>query len=178
MSVGTIYTNKPYQCKSTDHVYIHDEFCYYWIVMDLQNKIWKVIKSWTARDPENVCQYQYYQKVVKTGTHDECCDFLSEKAKFRRKIILGVNENQCCLLYSHTPFECMNNSIIKYVHFRHDCTNWCGKDTIERTLKLTGIKLTGNKLKLSEPLVFNGSDDDWGITRPWEFEVKELWEIE
>lgn len=98
----------------------------------------------------------------------------------RKNMMLGVNSksNRCCKLLCLVPFEKIVSSEVEVTDFIHDATNWCGNDEIKRTLKLIKMKQTGKKIVLDKPIVFHGSDYDWGREYPWQFEVDEIHELE
>lgn len=90
---------------------------------------------------------------------------------------LGVSNNRCCILSCLLPFNRLVPDEIESSDFDHDCTDWCGSDSIDRTLKILKKAPTGKKIKLSKPIFFTGSDYDCGIYYPWKFEVDEIWEL-
>lgn len=94
-------------------------------------------------------------------------------------IMLGVNSrsNNCCKLSCLIPFNNLVPSKIEANDFVHYATNWCGQDKIERTLEFIGMKQTGNKIILNNPIVFHGYDYDWGRELPWSFEINEIHEL-
>lgn len=96
----------------------------------------------------------------------------------KKYVMLGVNGNYCCELLSLFSFENLIPSELEASDFIHGATNWCGQDDINRTLEIIKMKQTGRKIILDNPIVFRGSDEDWGREYPWEFEVKEIHELE
>lgn len=91
--------------------------------------------------------------------------------------MLGVNGQECCILSCLIPFNQLDFNNIKSSDFVHGATNWCGFDSIKRTIELMQIEFTGNKQKLSFPITFIGEDFDHGKYYPWEFTINEIWEI-
>lgn len=98
----------------------------------------------------------------------------------KKNIMLGVNSknNHCCKLYCLLSFQNLIPSEIEASDFTHSCTNWCGNDEIPRTLALINMSQTGNKIVLDKPIVFRGTDYDWGREYPWTFKVDEIHELE
>lgn len=96
----------------------------------------------------------------------------------KKYVMLGVNGNCCCELFSLLSFNNLIPDEIEASDFIHDATNWCGRDDINRTLGIICMKQTGRKIILDNPIVFRGRDGDWGREYPWEFEVKEIHELE
>ena len=94
-----------------------------------------------------------------------------------KHMMLGVNENYCCVLYCLFSFDDLELDKLESSDFTHKSTNWCGRDTVERTLTLMKMKKTGRYYKLETPLIFMGNDCDCGHVYPWEFEVTEIWEV-
>lgn len=94
--------------------------------------------------------------------------------------MLGVNskENRCCKLLCIVPFDNLVPFDIEADDFIHDATNWCGQDEIKRTLRVIKMRQTGKKIILDKPIVFHGSDYDWGREFPWSFKVDEIHELE
>ena len=97
----------------------------------------------------------------------------------KKHIMLGVNKkgNRCCQLSCLVPFDGLVVSELEASDFKHDCTNWNGCDEIQRTLEILRMKQTGKKITLDKPIVFYGSDYDWGHTYDWKFEVYEIHEL-
>lgn len=95
----------------------------------------------------------------------------------KKHVMLGVTGNQCCLLISLLSFSSLTPEEVEASDFIHDSTNWCGCDSIERTLKLKKLVATGNKITLPHHITFHGYDEDWGHTYPWEFRVNEIHEV-
>lgn len=93
--------------------------------------------------------------------------------------MLGVNGNgtKCCILNCLLPYSKLDFEHLEVSDFKHDSTNWCGCDDISRTIQLEQFELTGNSVKLKEPLVFRGVDYDMGHEYPWTFTVREICEI-
>ena len=96
----------------------------------------------------------------------------------KKYVMIGVNDNYCCELFSLRSFDNLISDEIEASDFIHDATDWGGQDSIDRTLKIIGMKQTGRKIILDNPIVFRGRDEDWGREYPWEFEVKEIHELE
>lgn len=86
---------------------------------------------------------------------------------------LGINSKsgKCCVLSCVVPFDKLIPDLIEASDFSHSSTNWGGRDDIERTLKLEGLQLTGNKILLKEPLRYTGTDYDHGHCYGWNFFV-------
>lgn len=96
----------------------------------------------------------------------------------KKHTMLGVNGDDCCLLLCLLKYEDLDFEDLAASDFIHSCTNWSGCDKIKRTLELRKLSLTGNYTELEKPLVFTGSDIDWGKYYPWEFKVKEIFEVQ
>lgn len=96
-----------------------------------------------------------------------------------KHIMLGVNSktNQCCELHCLLSFDKLIGQQLEANDFTHRATNWCGCDSIARTLSFSNTKRTGRKIVLNNTIVFNGSDFDMGHEYPWEFEVDEIHEL-
>ena len=100
----------------------------------------------------------------------------------KKKFVLGVNTGEdshsakCCILISEYAFDELPESIDPAM-FKHTSTNWCGCDDLKRTLEISEVELTGRKRVLRTPIVFTGTDYDWGKTYPWTFQVDELYEV-
>ena len=94
--------------------------------------------------------------------------------------MLGVNSksNDFCKLLSLIPFDNLTSSNIEAEDFLHDSSSWCGLDRIKTTLKIMKMKQTGKKIVLDKPIVFHGSDYNWGRETRWSFEVNEIHELE
>ena len=75
------------------------------------------------------------------------------------------------------PIDELDLDKLESSDFTHKSTNWCGCDTIERTLALMKMKKTGRYYKLETPLIFMGNDCDCGHVYHWKFEVTEIWEV-
>ena len=86
---------------------------------------------------------------------------------------LGLNtaDNKCCVLSCMIPFDDLVPDELEASDFSHSTTGWCGRDKIERTLKLEGLQFTGKKILLKEPLAFFGEDHDSGFRYGWTFFV-------
>lgn len=67
-----------------------------------------------------------------------------------------------------------NQNVIHLLNFKHNSSNWGGRDDLERTLKLEKLKLTGQKIFLGKPIILKGEDYDMGHFYKWEFEVNTL----
>lgn len=99
---------------------------------------------------------------------------------------LGVNTktNRVCILNCLCDFDELNkenskvNGNIKSEYFIHRSTNWAGRDDMDRTLKIEGIKPTGRKINLAKPITFEGSDYDCGHNYSWRFTINQIWEVE
>ena len=96
----------------------------------------------------------------------------------KKHIMLGVNNNKCCILKCLLPFDALISNKIESSDFENSCSNWCGCDAIDRTLDIIKMKQTGNVIVLDNPIVFQGQDYDWGHSYEWLFEVKEIHELE
>lgn len=100
----------------------------------------------------------------------------------KKKFVLGVNTSEhscpdkCCILISEYTFDELPE-IIDATMFEHTSTNWAGRDDLKRTLEIAEVNLTGRKRVLRTPMVFTGTDYDWGKTYPWTFQVNELHEV-
>lgn len=93
---------------------------------------------------------------------------------------LDFKRENCCVLHSDFDFETIQKYIDSFddTHFKHESTNWCGRDTVDRTLKLSHLKLTGRELILPKTLQFGGIDYDMGHEYGWTFSVSVLLEAE
>ena len=91
---------------------------------------------------------------------------------------LGVNGNYCCILTTFVSFDIISEEInnIAASDFKHDSTDWCGQDKIERTIRLKNFCI-GRKIKLNRPITFHGTDYDMGHSYSWHFTIKEIWEV-
>ena len=91
---------------------------------------------------------------------------------------LGVNGKECCVLSSLLPFDALIPEEIEQTDFNHSCTNWCGRDTIDRTLTFISEDYKiGRKIILPKEIRYKGFDSDWGRQYDWSFVVKEIWEL-
>jgi len=93
--------------------------------------------------------------------------------------MLGVNGNNCCILKCLVPFESLKNNIdsLESSDFTHDSTNWNGHDEISRTLELKKLKLGNGRMKLKNPISFEGYDSDMGHSYHWNFTINEIYEV-
>ena len=97
----------------------------------------------------------------------------------KKHMYLGVSGNEACVLESLVDFDTLNLYIadIESSDFVHGSTNWCGRDTVERTCKIYAFELTGRRIQLSKPIVFRGTDYDMGHQYGWEFRVDTICEV-
>lgn len=97
-----------------------------------------------------------------------------------KHMMLGVDSktNNCCKLSCLIPFNSLAPSDIEASDFKHDATNWCGRDKIERTLGFLKMKQTGRKIILNEKITFRGVDYDMGHEYSWKFSIDEIHELE
>ena len=91
--------------------------------------------------------------------------------------MLGVNNNECCVLKCLLPFDSLVKNEIEASDFEHSCFNWCGHGAIDRTLDGIEMKQTGNAIVLDNPIAFHGKDYDCGHCYNWTFIVKEIHEL-
>ena len=98
----------------------------------------------------------------------------------KKYTMLGVNSrtNECCVLYCLIPFENLVPSELEKTDFTHESTNWCGRDEIERTLKIIKMKPTGKEIFLIRPIEFFGCDSDMGHSYSWTFKIDTIYELE
>ncbi len=99
----------------------------------------------------------------------------------KKQVFLGIDKNQerCCLLYSLVDFNFLKShkNDLESNDFTHASTNWCGCDKIERTMEIKNFKKIVKWFELPQPLVFSGSDYDYGNSYSWEFSVKYIAEV-
>lgn len=97
----------------------------------------------------------------------------------KKYVYLGVNGENCCLLYTLANWDliCSGDEIVQS-DFVHASSGWCGYDTIKKTLSLNGLKMTGEKFTLIEPLKIDGVDRELGKRYPWTFIVSEIYRLE
>lgn len=98
----------------------------------------------------------------------------------KKHVMLGVYSpgNTCCVLICLLPFDKLEPDDLEPSDFRHYSTNWCGCDSIERTLELRHLSLTGREFKLKKPLQFHGEDHDCGHVYPWTMLVDTIKEVQ
>ena len=97
----------------------------------------------------------------------------------KKHVMLGVNSktNQCCELHCLLSFDKLIDQQLEASDFKHSATNWCGCDSITRTLSFSNMNQTGRKIVLDDNIVFSGSDFDMGHEYPWKFEIDEIHEL-
>ena len=96
-----------------------------------------------------------------------------------------ADTSDCCLIYSKVCLlpsddKEKNKAIIKKTKskLKFYATNWCGRDTYERTKRLKGLEMTGKGIVLDQPLVYEDEDCDCGYTYPFRNEWNVLYEAE
>lgn len=93
----------------------------------------------------------------------------------KKNTFIGIDKSgqYCCLLLSHLDFDVIRNNLadLEEDDFAHDCTNWGGCDSQERTLQTKHLELTGRLVRLPHALVYSGTDFDMGRAENWDFEV-------
>lgn len=96
----------------------------------------------------------------------------------KKHIMLGVkaDTNRCCILYCLLPFNMLVPDEIETGDFGYEATNWCGNDDIQRTLSILNRELTGNSIKLPNPITVYGADNDSGLEHRWQFSFNEIHE--
>lgn len=98
----------------------------------------------------------------------------------QRYKFLGMTADRktACVLTCLLPFSELNAESIDVHDFHHRATNWNGRDSVERTLSLQALRLTGREIKLKTPLVFYGQDSDMGHVHSWTYPVSIIAETE
>lgn len=97
--------------------------------------------------------------------------------------VIGLNDNMksaCILSVEGIDWDWLqeNANIAHLINFRHKCTNWSGRDTLDSTLKKGEFSLTGEEIHLEKPIVFTGVDYDMGHEYGWVFNVHWLMRCE
>lgn len=97
----------------------------------------------------------------------------------KRYRTLGVYSpgNTCCILSCLLPFDELDPDNLESSDFRHSSTNWCGCDSVDRTLAVEHLSLTGREIKLKKPLHFYGEDHDCGHIYPWSMSIDTIKEV-
>ena len=95
----------------------------------------------------------------------------------RKNVFIGITASgKACILSSIATFDSLvkNANDVEASDFVHSSTNWGGKDSLERTLSLEHLSLTGRELSLPRPIVFTGSDYDSGHNYDWQCNVVKI----
>lgn len=93
--------------------------------------------------------------------------------------VIGLNEDMkyaCILSVGGIDWEWLkaNSHIAHIINFRHSCTSWGGRDTLDDTLKSKRLSLTGEEIRLEKPITLHGNDYDMGHNYSWSFDVHYL----
>ena len=95
----------------------------------------------------------------------------------RKNVFIGItDDDKACILSSLATFDLLvkNANDVEASDFVHSSTNWSGRDSLERTISIKRLSLTGRELLLPSPIVFTGSDYDSGHNYDWRCNVVKI----
>lgn len=100
----------------------------------------------------------------------------------KKNIYIGLNSNNntCCVLKTHINFETLEKykDDLDTEDFHYSSTDIYGNDSLDRTLVLCGLKLTGREIKLGSPLSYVHTYTTYGETKHSTFSFDTIMETE
>ena len=92
---------------------------------------------------------------------------------------LSSSMDECCVLRSYLNFSQLKaEKVISHDMFNASSTNWGGKDSVSRTLKIEKLRIIGTQYILPKPITFSGVDYDHGCAQEWDFTVSMIIQVE